>query len=146
MKDPQPTHPTQKWPPHGHYLSDIDIKAKRATCSNCGPTEIVVVINPKHPTWSPMIYCITRKREINRIGQRRLREKKHARDPNWKPKHSLSKIDSETMRAVCSICGPTDIFKARTDKRNHTLYRCAEQARKYARQHYKPTGVRKKLA
>jgi hypothetical protein len=125
-----------------HHLENIDLKQRTAICSICGPTSIYALRNSKHPHRRPSIYCINRYREIVRDCQRRRREQAQAQNPNWKPKHKLSEIDLQKMRGICAICGPTDILKAATYQ-NRTLYRCAtnirKQARDYSRLHYKPT-------
>ena len=125
-----------------HHLENINLKQRTAICSICGSTSIVVQRDSKHPHRIPSLYCINRYREIVRDCQRRRREQKRLQNPNWKPKHRLSEIDLQKMRGICAICGPTDILKAATYQ-NRTLYRCAtnirKQARDYSRLHYKPT-------
>jgi hypothetical protein len=125
-----------------HHLENVDLKQRTASCSICGATSIVVRRDAKNPTRAPSLSCINRYREIVRDSQRRRREKARLQNPNWKPKHKLSKIDLGNMRGICAICGPTDILKART-YHNQAFYRCAtnirQQARDYSRLHYKPT-------
>ena|SRR5690349_8353219 len=122
-------------------LDNIDLKQRTANCSICGFTPIVVRRDSKHPHRLPGLACINRRREIIRDCQRRRREKERLQNPNWKPKHKLSEIDLGKMRGTCAICGPTDILKGGTYQ-NRTLYRCAtnirKQARDYSRLHYKP--------
>jgi hypothetical protein len=126
-----------------HRLDNVDLGKQTADCSICGPTQIGVQRDFKHPHWAPKLYCINWYRKIVRDCQRRRREQARLQDSNWKPKHRLSELDPHTMRAVCSICGPTEILKA-TTYHNRTFYRCAtnirKQAREYSRLHYKPTG------
>jgi hypothetical protein len=124
-----------------HRLDNVDLKEQTAVCSSCGPTQIVVRRNSKYPHRAPSLCCINRYREIVRDSQRRRREQARVQNPNWKPKHKLSRIDPKKLRGVCAICGPTDILKA-TTYHNQTFYRCAtnirKQAREYARVYYKP--------
>jgi hypothetical protein len=124
-----------------HRLDNVDLKKRTTVCLICGPTQIVIRRDSKRPDLAPSIMCINRSREIVRDSQRRRRAEARLQNPNWKPKHSLSEVDPEKMRAICAICGPTDILKA-TTYHNQTLYRCAtnirNQARDYSRLHYKP--------
>jgi hypothetical protein len=123
-----------------HRLDHVELQERTAVCSSCGPISIVVQADSKHPDRAPRLYCINRYRETVRECQRRRREKERLQNPNWKPKHKLTEIDSKKMRANCSLCGPTDILKAITFH-NLTYYRCAtqirKQARDYSRLHYK---------
>jgi hypothetical protein len=123
-----------------HRLDNVDLRERTAVCSTCGRTQIVVLKDSKHPDRKPHLSCINRYREIVRDSQRRRRAKARLQNPNWTPKHSLSGIDPEKMRAMCAICGPTDILKA-TTYHNQTFFRCAtnmrKQARDYARANYK---------
>jgi len=125
-----------------HHLDNVDLKQRTAICSICGSTSIVVQRDSKHPHRAPSLFCINRYREIVRNCQRRRRAEARLQNPNWKPKHKLSEIDSGKMRGICAICGPTGILKA-TTYHNQTFYRCAtnirKQARDYSRLHYKPT-------
>jgi hypothetical protein len=123
-----------------HRLDNVDLTERTAVCSICGLTQIVALKDSKHPDRSPRVCCINRYREIVRDSQRRRRAEARLQNPNWKPKHSLSDIDPIKMRAICAICGPTDILKA-TTYNDQTFFRCAtnirNQAREYSRQHYK---------
>jgi hypothetical protein len=94
-----------------HRLDNVDMVKRTAVCFSCGPTEISVRRDLKHPDRPPRVFCINRIREITRNSIRRVREKARLQNPNWKPKHSLSEIDPSKMRAICAICGPTDILK-----------------------------------
>jgi hypothetical protein len=124
-----------------HRLDNVNREKRTAICSTCGTTKIVVYYYSKHPQWTPQICCINRWREIHRDRQRRRREQARLQNPNWKPRHKLSEVDSNNMRAICAICGPTDILRA-TTYHNLAYYRCAtnvrNQAREYSRLHYKP--------
>src|SRR5688500_14253028 len=112
-----------------HRLDNVDLRERTAECLICGPTQIVVRGDSKRPDLAPSIMCINRSREIARDSQRRRREQERLQNPNWKPKHSLSEIDPKKKRAVCSICGSTDILKA-TTYRVQAFYRCATNIRK----------------
>jgi hypothetical protein len=124
-----------------HRLDNVELRERTAECLICGPTQVVVRGDSKRPDLAPSIMCINRSREIVRDSQRRRRALERTQNPNWKPKHSLSEIDPKKMRAVCAVCGPTDILKATTFK-NQTFYRCAtivrQNARDYSRLQYHP--------
>ena len=123
-----------------HRLDNVDLGERTAICSICGSTRIVVQRDSKYPNRAPKLRCINRYREVVRNSLRRRREQARLQNPNWKPKHSLSEIDVKKMRAICAICGPTEILKA-TVYHGQTFYRCAtnlrKQARDYSRLHYK---------
>jgi hypothetical protein len=124
-----------------HRLDNVDLGKQTADCSICGPTQILVRRDPKHPHRAPSTMCINRYRESVRESQRRRRLQARLQNPNWKPKHKLSKVNPKKMRALCAICGPTDILKA-INYHDIVSYRCAtimrKQARDYSRLHYKP--------
>ena len=122
--------------PEPHHLENVDENQHTALRSTCGSTGIVIKRDHEHPHRTPTIYCIAKWREIRRAGMRRHRAKKRSQDPGWKPQHKLSEIDPEEMRAVCSMCGPTDILKAATF-RNQTFYRCATILRERASDYYR---------
>jgi predicted nucleic-acid-binding Zn-ribbon protein len=133
-------------PSLGHQLVNVDLDQRTAICSTCGRTDLVIFRDRQHPHRSPTICCGAQRRENNRNSIRRYRAKKRLTNPGPLKQppanglHRLSEIDREKMTAVCSICGPTDIFKSEI-KSNRTYYRCATQARdaarKYSRSHYR---------
>ncbi len=113
-----------------HHLHEIDREHRIALCSICGWTEIYVAKSRTERT--PKVFCINRWRESQEANKRRTNEKRRLQ-PSWKPRHSLSEIDTEKMTAICSVCGPTDIQK-RTD-RQPTRYMCANKERTYGRKY-----------
>lgn len=74
----------------------------------------------------PKILCIKRFREGKKTYKNWVSKKRPPKS-NPKPKHVLSEIDSEKLRGVCSMCGPTDIEK-RTQK-DATYYYCSTNIR-----------------
>ena len=46
-------------------------------------------------------------------------------------RHTLSQIDVKKMKAICAVCGQTDIRKRRAGK--YTVYICATKKQEYAR-------------
>jgi len=106
-----------------HCLTKIDLEARTAVCSVCGPTEIHVsrprTVNP------PRVYCGQRFREYVLHTQAR----RPRRFPAGQSQHALSEIDEGNCTAVCAICGPTDVYRSRS--RGKTSYRCATALRAF---------------
>ena len=113
-----------------HHLHEIDREHRTALCSVCGRTEIYVAKSRTDRT--PRVFCINRWRESQEANKRRISEKQRLQ-PGWKPRHSLSEIDTEKMTAICSVCGLTDIWKS-TEKQS-TRYLCANKERTYQRKY-----------
>src|SRR5436309_15274767 len=106
MSNPNPlTQPSEiarkrPYPKIRHNLYEIDLERGTAFCTVCGRTEIHVAKGPTNQT--PKVICINRLREINQADRDRRRFQS-----GWKPRHSLSEIDTEKMTAICSVCGST---------------------------------------
>lgn len=79
------------------------------------------------------VICINRARELwlnKQASRKSLREEKRQK-PDWKPRHTLTDINPETLRATCAICGRTDIRKV--SSRGYSRYDCLTKARNYLR-------------
>lgn len=115
-----------------HYLYSIDLETQTAFCSVCGFTKIYV---PKSRTGVPSkIKCKAKAidaHEARLEADERQREENRSK-PNWKPRHSISEVDPETLRGICSICGPVDVRKKVSTK--YTGYGCAVVAREWFRE------------
>jgi hypothetical protein len=128
-----------------HKLYDVDLERKIAFCTACGLTEIFVPGTRKRT--SPKPICIARARELSVYRQERqddIREERQSQ-PGWQPHHILSNINPKTQRAICAVCGPTDIWV--NNWNDQTRYYCGtksrEYMRKYRRSHYvaRPTNL-----
>jgi len=119
-----------------HRLTQIDRERRTAVCSVCGPTKFYLADNRTHPGCAARVYCMTRIRESRHVQSRRIQERKRSQNSNWKPRHSLSEIDTEKMTAICSVCGPTDIRK-HAGKQKGAFYICATPKRAYKREYYR---------
>lgn len=121
-----------------HYLYYVHLETKTAYCSVCGPTDIFVT----KKEGKPKAFCLNRIRKNKEAQKRRLDEKRRLQ-PGWKPRHSLSQIDTERMTAVCAVCGPTDI--QRRLSKGIVRFLCATKVRPYIRNyrrlHYSPRRV-----
>lgn len=109
-----------------HFLYFIDLEYKTAFCSVCGPTDIYVVKGRTNAP--PKAIC------LNRLKAGQQAEKQSTsgqRRTGPKPLHPLSEIDDEKLRAVCGVCGPTDIRKRAGNK--CITYSCANRERGYGR-------------
>jgi hypothetical protein len=116
-----------------HHLYEVNLEQKTAFCTACGYTEIYV---PKTRTHSkPKFICLNRAREIwlnNQARQKVVRAEKR-QQPDWKPRHTLTEINPETLRATCAICGRTDIRKVTQGK--YSRYECLTLKRSYTREY-----------
>ena len=94
-------HSQAGWRPR-HLLSEIDSGRMTATCSICGPTKI-----RRHAYQGSFRYtCATHERAYTRKYRRT-----HYTSKKVSPfVHVLSQIDEEKKTAVCSICGPVQIY------------------------------------
>ena len=115
-----------------HHLTQVDRENRTAVCFICGPTKITVA--KSRPNWNSKVSCFNKAKEGQQESRARRRDLKRSQNPNWKPRHSLSHIDVKKMRAICSVCGSTDIRK-RIVYRKYTVYLCAIKKRAYARQY-----------
>jgi len=115
-----------------HHLHEIDREHRTALCSVCGRTEIYVAKSRTDRT--PRVFCINRWRESQEANKRRISEKQRLQ-PGWKPRHSLSEIDTEKMTAICSVCGLTDIWKNK--EKQSTRYLCGNRERLYGRKYHR---------
>lgn len=81
-----------------HKLTDVDIVTKTAVCSICGVTDIHVPNGKTYPT------CIAQwNSTLERVRNRK-------RKFPSQPRHMLTNVDSENKIAVCSVCGPTELW------------------------------------
>jgi hypothetical protein len=117
------------YPKQRHKLSRINLKSQTAFCSVCGYTKIHVAKLRTRNT--PKVLCVKRARESRESKQaryRRVRDEQRSK-PGWKPRHSLSEINPQTLTAVCAVCGLTEIRKS--IKSGYTRYDCATKERAY---------------
>jgi hypothetical protein len=116
-----------------HYLYFVDLEYKTAFCSVCGPTDIY--LRKSRTDAPPKAICLNR---LKASQQAEKQPTRGLRRTGPKPLHPLSEIDEEKLRAVCAVCGPTDIRKRAGKK--YTTYSCANRergyGRKYRRSHY----------
>ena len=125
-----------------HYLYEIDLENRTAFCTVCGHTEIYVSEARKRA--KPKVYCIKRANQLQKEAdqqRRRIREERQSQ-PGWKPRHSLSEINTETMTAVCAVCGPTNISRKSVYK-NYTAYYCANKLKATNRKYHRLSYVSK---
>lgn len=122
-----------------HYLSFIDFKHEIALCAACGYTEIYIPKSRKQT--NPRAICVNKVRDLwlkYKQKQKLLATGRQLR-PGWHLRHTLSEVDTTTLTAICSICGPTDIRK--NTAHGYTRYACATHIRNYIREynrsHYK---------
>jgi hypothetical protein len=115
-----------------HRLTKVDRKNKTAVCSVCGPTEITVAKRRAHHI--EKVSCINRARASYEARNRRVRLEKRLQNPAKKPRHSLSQINVEKMRAICAVCGPTAIKKRRVGQQ-YPVYICATKKLEYGRRY-----------
>jgi hypothetical protein len=117
---------------HRHQLYEIDLKNLIAFCTACGYTEIVLRKSLTGPELKP--FCVVRAKEIEERQRQKVELSRETRQSRRirQGYHVLSEINTETMRAVCSKCGPTDIWKTYGHKRKVT-YICATKSREYMR-------------
>jgi len=107
-----------------HNLYEINLDRKTAFCTVCGYTEIHITKS------NTKVLCINRFQELRQENQTRQQEERRSK-PGWKPRHSLSEINAEKKTAICSVCGPTEVWKNANKK--SIGYICAKQARAYIR-------------
>jgi hypothetical protein len=103
-----------------HRLTEINLEARTALCSVCGPTEIYLSRpRTKNP---PEVYFVQQARELREY----MRAWRQRRQPARRPRHLLREIDEEKRSAVCAICGPTAVYRYKSKGLIH--YRCATYA------------------
>ena len=114
-----------------HNLYEINLEQGTAFCTACGRVKIHVAKTRTKRT--PKVICINRFRQTAEAYKEKQQSK-----PGWKPRHVLSRIDSEKMTATCSLCGQTKIRRRIYNRA--TSYACATSdrayGRKYRRSHY----------
>jgi hypothetical protein len=108
-----------------HFLFEIDREKKTAYCSACGWTEIHI---PKSRKENPKIFCLKRFEEL-KSSERENYRARHV----LKPRHSLSHIDPDAGTAICSVCGPTGLWKNRNN--GSLTYICATKYRARVRKY-----------
>jgi hypothetical protein len=116
-----------------HTLYEVDLEHRTAFCTVCDYTEIYIAETRTRS--KPRTTCINRARELwlnNQTKQSILREKRRSQ-PDWKPKLKLSEINPNTLRAICAICGPTDV--RRVISRGYSRYDCVTKTRNYMRKY-----------
>ena len=109
-----------------HCLTEIDLVARTAVCSVCGPTEIHVS-RPRTGN-PPKASCVLR---YNGIQLHALAWRQRHKSAG-RPRHILREIDEGNRTAVCAICGPTDVYRVKSEK--YVIYRCATHVRAIERQ------------
>jgi hypothetical protein len=118
-----------------HQLYEINLERLTAFCTVCGYTEIVL---PKtRSDKRPKHLCVARAREKREKQRQKLelaREEGQA-GASGRQRHSLSNIDPEAMTAICSICGPTNIWKHSNSYKGRTYYLCGTRRRTYLRKY-----------
>jgi hypothetical protein len=91
-----------------HRLSNVDLQAKTAVCSVCGPTDIRI----RRERGNIKRSCATKHRAALRAYQQRkqaeFREGNAVLERPHSP-HVLSNIDYQAKAAVCAICGLIDV-------------------------------------
>jgi hypothetical protein len=107
---------------------------EHAHCSVCGPTSIYLWPSTQKGTIRRV--CINKLRESWQDHRQRLRREQGLPELFSKPRHLLSQIDPQNMRANCSVCGPTDIRKSRGK-----YYYCYTKKRKYATDYRRSQGI-----
>jgi hypothetical protein len=118
-----------------HQLYEINRERLTAFCTVCGYTEIV--LRKTRSNKPPKPQCVTRAREVREqpLHKSELeREERQART-GGRQRHSLSNIDSKAMTAICSICGPTNIWKRSNSYKGRTYYSCGTRSRAYLRKY-----------
>ena len=118
-----------------HQLYEVDLERLTAFCTVCGHTEIVLPKTRSNKRGKPL--CIARDREKR---EKQLQKSELAREErqalsDMKQRHVLSKIDPENMTAICSICGPTNIWKNINAYKGRTYYKCGTRSRNYLRKY-----------
>jgi hypothetical protein len=108
-----------------HILSQIDLAHKTAFCTVCGYTEIHVP--DTYEESGSRIVCVQRLKELNPYQKMRRALSPEERKLARKQRHFLKEIDPELNRAICAICGPTEIHRHAEGGR--TVYRCATYGR-----------------
>lgn len=124
-----------------HLLYEINLEHLIAFCTKCGYVEIVVPTTRAGKTKKPI--CSNRAKEIQELHRQKLELIREARllRQRWQKRHILSDVNPETRSAVCSICGPTDIWIAHPKPSLKAHYSCGNYSRermsKYMVAHYK---------
>ncbi|HEU0292403.1 MAG TPA: hypothetical protein VFR47_06685 [Anaerolineales bacterium] len=122
-----------------HILYEVDLDRQTAFCVVCGYTEIF--IPNTRPGNTPKPICIAKARKLKAWRQERkyiLDEEKRSL-PTWQPRHTLTEFDPVALRAICAVCGPTDVQKTTT--KGKTRYDCATKLREYNRKYQRTHRV-----
>lgn len=109
-----------------HRVTNINLETLTAVCSICGPTRIY--LTEGHAPSKRRARCVNRVQETNIAQATRRKSEKRLPDPNRKSRHSILQVDPETMRGMCSVCGPTDV-KLRKFGEEYSIYLCARKTR-----------------
>jgi predicted RNA-binding Zn-ribbon protein involved in translation (DUF1610 family) len=118
-----------------HQLYEINRERLTAFCTVCGYTEIVLPKTRSDKRPKPL--CVARAREKREKQRQKLelaREERQA-GAGGRQRHSLSNIDPEAMTAICSNCGPTNIWKHSNSYKGRTYYSCGTRRRTYLRKY-----------
>jgi hypothetical protein len=116
-----------------HRLYEVNFEQKTAFCTACGYIELY--IRKSRTQTKHKAICINRARELwlnNQARQKVVRAEKR-QQPDWKPRHTLTEINPETLRATCAVCGRTDIRKVTQGK--YSRYECLTLKRSYTREY-----------
>lgn len=127
-----------KNPTPAHRLTNIDLEHRTADCSVCGRIEIYV--GPQVKNGVIRRVCLNKLRESGQNYTKRIRKEKGLPEQLPTPRHLLSQIDSKKMRAICSICGDTDIG-VRYDQGKYKYYYCNTRMRERTAAYRRSKGI-----
>jgi hypothetical protein len=84
--------------------------------------------------------CINKLRKRSQDYYEKLRKKKVSPEFVRQLRHRLSEIDTKKMRAVCAVCGPTDILRNGSGK-DYTNYLCATNRKQSSEAYRRERGI-----
>lgn len=118
-----------------HLLYEINLDRLTAFCTKCGYTEIVIPKTRTGKMYKPI--CANRAKEIleKKSQQKELAQEEKESQPQWQLRHVLTQIDPVKRTAVCSICGPTDIWISKSARTGRTRSYCGNHSREYLRKY-----------